>query len=168
MVYRLPTDSDGVKYHGVVDADGDNPGQVLYGVDEHGNYRPVNVDSEGNVLTKVTGSNVEYLVFDIDRDKNNRFGLDYGKSGYGTRDTFSAFESFFIYAENNTDREQEVVMRIYYKGSEDVRVDIPIGVVAVGAVLTKEIHAPFKDFIFRIIGNSANSGTFSTVIFGGY
>src|SRR5699024_3596829 len=46
-------------YHGVVDPDGDNPGQVLYGVDEHGNYRPVKVDNNGNVLTQVTGSNVE-------------------------------------------------------------------------------------------------------------
>src|SRR5690625_3550219 len=61
MVYKLPTDDDGVKYHGVVDADGENPGQVLYGVDEHGNYRPVKVDNDGNVLTQVTGSIVEYI-----------------------------------------------------------------------------------------------------------
>jgi|SRR5690625_1361553 len=64
MVYKLPTDDDGVKYHGVVDADGDNPGQVLYGVDEHGNYRPVKVDNDGNVLTQVTGSNVEEVVLE--------------------------------------------------------------------------------------------------------
>jgi|SRR5690625_775954 len=57
--YRLPMDEDGVKYHGVVDRDGENPGQVLYGLDKNGRLKPVNVDDEGNVLTRLTGSNVE-------------------------------------------------------------------------------------------------------------
>src|SRR5690625_4579290 len=54
--YRLPMDADGVKYHGVVDEDGKFPGQVLYGLDKNGRLKPVNVDDEGNVLTRVTGS----------------------------------------------------------------------------------------------------------------
>jgi len=67
MAYKLPKDDDGVRYHGVVDENDENPGQVLYGVDENGDYRPVNVDKDGNVLTKVTGSNVEQFTF-FDRD----------------------------------------------------------------------------------------------------
>lgn len=54
--YRLPMDADGVKYHGVTDEDGKFPGQVLYGLDKNGRLKPVNVDDEGNVLTRVTGS----------------------------------------------------------------------------------------------------------------
>src|SRR5690625_947421 len=59
--YRLPMDADGVKYHGVIDEDGKFPGQVLYGLDKNGRLKPVNVDDEGNVLTRVTGSNVELI-----------------------------------------------------------------------------------------------------------
>lgn len=71
--YRLPMDADGVKYHGVVDGDGDNPGQVLYGVDEHGNYRPVKVDNNGNVLTRLTGSIIDYQDFSFtDLNENER------------------------------------------------------------------------------------------------
>src|SRR5690625_5597424 len=57
--YRLPMDADGVKYHGVIDEDGKFPGQVLYGLDKNGRLKPVNVDDEGNVLTRLTGSIVE-------------------------------------------------------------------------------------------------------------
>src|SRR5699024_10614229 len=70
--YRLPMDADGVKYHGVVDRDGENPGQVLYGVDENGDYRPVNVDKDGNVLTKVTGSVVEKEIILERKIRNER------------------------------------------------------------------------------------------------
>src|SRR5690625_1037388 len=57
--YRLPLDADGVKYHVVVDEDGQFPGQVLYGLDKNGRLKSVNVVDEGNLLTKVTGSIVE-------------------------------------------------------------------------------------------------------------
>jgi len=61
--YRLPMDDDGVKYHGVVDDDGQYPGQVLYGLDKNGRLKPANVDDEGNVLTQATGSKVKKRIF---------------------------------------------------------------------------------------------------------
>ena len=61
--YRLPMDDDGVKYHGVVDDDGQYPGQVLYGLDKNGRLKPANVDDEGNVLTQATGSKVKKEFF---------------------------------------------------------------------------------------------------------
>jgi len=60
MAYKLPKDDDGVRYHGVVDENDENPGQVLYGVDENGDYRPVQVDENGHVKTQLTVSYVEY------------------------------------------------------------------------------------------------------------
>src|SRR5690625_3402749 len=57
--YRLPMDADGVKYHGTVDQNEENPGQFMYGLDENGNKRIIRTDEQGNVLTRVTGSIVE-------------------------------------------------------------------------------------------------------------
>ena len=57
--YRLPMDADGMKYHGTVDQNEENPGQFMYGLDENGNKRIIRTDEQGNVLTKVTGSNME-------------------------------------------------------------------------------------------------------------
>ena len=57
--YRLPMDADGVKYHGTVDQNEENPGHFMYGLDENGNKRIIRTDEQGNVLTRVTGSNVE-------------------------------------------------------------------------------------------------------------
>jgi len=57
--YRLPMDADGMKYHGTVDQNEENPGQFMYGLDENGNKRIIRTDEQGNVLTRVTGSNVE-------------------------------------------------------------------------------------------------------------
>src|SRR5699024_9742035 len=34
---------------------------TLYGIDSEGNPKPVNVDENGNVLTQLTGSNVELI-----------------------------------------------------------------------------------------------------------
>lgn len=58
--YRLPMDADGVKYHGTVDQNEENPGHFMYGLDENGNKRIIRTDEQGNVLTKVTGSRVDY------------------------------------------------------------------------------------------------------------
>lgn len=60
MAYKLPKDDDGVRYHGVVDENDENPGQFMYGLDENGNKRIIRTDEQGNVLTRVTGSNVGY------------------------------------------------------------------------------------------------------------
>src|SRR5690625_1718867 len=60
--YRLPMDEDGVKYHGTVDQNEENPGQFMYGLDENGNKRIIRTDEQGNVLTRLTGSNVEEVV----------------------------------------------------------------------------------------------------------
>src|SRR5690625_4053309 len=57
--YRLPMDVDGVKYHGTVDQNEENPGLFMYGLDENGNKRIIRTDEQGNVLTRVTGSIVE-------------------------------------------------------------------------------------------------------------
>src|SRR5690625_5311308 len=57
--YRLPMDADGVKYHGTVDQNEENPGQFMYGLDENGNKRIIRTDENGNVLTRLTGSIVE-------------------------------------------------------------------------------------------------------------
>src|SRR5690625_5191489 len=57
--YRLPMDADGVKYHGTVDQNEENPGHFMYGLDENGNKRIIRTDEQGNVLTRVTGSIVE-------------------------------------------------------------------------------------------------------------
>ena len=57
--YRLPMDADGVKYHGTVDQNEENPGHFMYGLDENGNKRIIRTDEQGNVLTRVTGSNVK-------------------------------------------------------------------------------------------------------------
>src|SRR5690625_2047422 len=57
--YRLPMAADGVKYHGTVDQNEENPGQFMYGLDENGNKRIIRTDEQGNVLTQVTGSIVE-------------------------------------------------------------------------------------------------------------
>src|SRR5690625_491152 len=59
--YRLPMDADGVKYHGTVDQNEENPGQFMYGLDENGNKRIIRTDEQGNVLTRVTGSIVELI-----------------------------------------------------------------------------------------------------------
>src|SRR5690625_4414047 len=59
--YRLPMDADGVKYHGTVDQNEENPGHFMYGLDENGNKRIIRTDEQGNVLTKVTGSIVELV-----------------------------------------------------------------------------------------------------------
>jgi|SRR5690625_1112884 len=59
--YRLSLDADGVKYHGTVDQNEENPGQFIYGLDENGNKRIIRTDEQGNVLTRVTGSNVEEI-----------------------------------------------------------------------------------------------------------
>ena len=56
--YRLPMDADGVKYHGTVDQNEENPGHFMYGLDENGNKRIIRTDEQGNVLTRLTGSNV--------------------------------------------------------------------------------------------------------------
>ena len=60
--YRLPMDADGVKYHGTVDQNEENPGQFMYGLDENGNKRIIRTDEQGNVLTRVTGSKVEEVI----------------------------------------------------------------------------------------------------------
>src|SRR5690625_4433321 len=78
--YRLPMDADGVKYHGVVDEDGQFPGQVLYGLDKNGRLKPVNVDGEGNVLTRVTGSIVEKQVEVLSVSKNLDRLVNLGKN----------------------------------------------------------------------------------------
>ena len=57
--YRLPMDADGVKYHGTVDQNEENPGHFMYGLDENGNKRIIRTDENGNVLTRLTGSSVE-------------------------------------------------------------------------------------------------------------
>jgi len=61
--YRLPMDADGVKYHGTVDQNEENPGQFMYGLDENGNKRIIRTDENGNVLTRQTGSKGEYVTF---------------------------------------------------------------------------------------------------------
>jgi|SRR5690625_4724489 len=60
--YRLPMDADGVKYHGTVDQNEENPGHFMYGLDENGNKRIIRTDEQGNVLTRVTGSKVEFEI----------------------------------------------------------------------------------------------------------
>jgi len=62
--YRLPMDADGVKYHGTVDQNEENPGQFMYGLDENGNKRIIRTDEQGNVLTRVTGSILEQEITD--------------------------------------------------------------------------------------------------------
>src|SRR5690625_3381561 len=66
--YRLPMDADGVKYHGTVDQNEENPGHFMYGLDENGNKRIIRTDEQGNVLTRVTGSNVEYVSDRVDEE----------------------------------------------------------------------------------------------------
>ena len=61
--YRLPMDADGVKYHGTVDQNEENPGHFMYGLDENGNKRIIRTDEQGNVLTRVTGSIVEEIIY---------------------------------------------------------------------------------------------------------
>src|SRR5690625_8053562 len=57
--YRLPMDADGVKYHGTVDQNEENPGQFMYGLDENGNKRIIRTDEQRNVLTRDTGNILE-------------------------------------------------------------------------------------------------------------
>src|SRR5690625_2749185 len=87
MTYQLPTDADGVKYHGR-EYD-DKGGIIAAGVDEHGNDKPILINTDGSlnmqsvvqelhdikqrqqeilerlddpIDTRVTGSNVEEVV----------------------------------------------------------------------------------------------------------
>src|SRR5690625_2766710 len=86
MTYQLPTDADGVKYHGR-EYD-DKGGIIAAGVDEHGNDKPILINTDGSlnmqsvvqelhdikqrqqeilerlddpIDTRVTGSNVELI-----------------------------------------------------------------------------------------------------------
>lgn len=91
--YRLPLDADGVKYHGR-EYD-DKGGIIAAGVDEHGNDKPILINTDGSlnmqsvvqelhdikqrqqeilerlddpIDTRLTGSNVELLVAELDSD----------------------------------------------------------------------------------------------------
>lgn len=58
MIFPKPQHLKGSSY---VDTGDGNPfPTMLYGVDDNGKERPVNVDKDGNVLTRQTGSIVEY------------------------------------------------------------------------------------------------------------
>lgn len=61
MPFELPKDRNNVNYFGTTDRNNENLGQFMYGLDESGNPRIVRTDEEGNVLTRVTGSNIEEI-----------------------------------------------------------------------------------------------------------
>src|SRR5690625_4720827 len=122
--YRLPMDADGVKYHGVVDEDGQFPGQVLYGLDKNGRLKPINVDGEGNVLTRVTGSIVEDVAeFTVD---SSEFGdVSSGRLYLNSDGTVEWLGSKYVYdiseyrkcvvlIKNNTDKDISRVSILYY------------------------------------------------------
>src|SRR5690625_2223592 len=119
--YRLPMDADGVKYHGTVDQNEENPGQFMYGLDENGNKRIIRTDEQGNVLTRVTGSNVEvikeYMAEPVLNTRNffvGDFITDNVSSLRGVNVSHYSMISIFI--RNNTP--EEVLINNAYFGTE--------------------------------------------------
>src|SRR5690625_2361797 len=120
--YRLPMDADGVKYHGTVDQNEENPGHFMYGLDENGNKRIIRTDEQGNVLTRVTGSIVELIEGRVveSRETNN---LWIGASEYETvRDVYGIDVSKYRYLNllvaNYTERPIEL-RRNYFGTQQD-------------------------------------------------
>src|SRR5690625_4301922 len=103
MTYQLPTDADGVKYHGR-EYD-DKGGIIAVGVDEHGNDKPILINTDGSlnmqsvvqelhdikqrqqeilerlddpIDTRLTGSNVEeerISISDLDVDEREEYRI---------------------------------------------------------------------------------------------
>lgn len=78
---------------------------MLYGIDSEGNPKPVNVDENGNVLTQLTGSNVEK---EIDRDVTITAN---GSKGY-ILDLDATKYMLGIFAQNNGDVNISVIYRL--------------------------------------------------------
>src|SRR5690625_2280931 len=107
--YRLPMDADGVKYHGTVDQNEENPGQFMYGLDENGNKRIIRTDEQGNVLTRLTGSNVEVLEYrNITVPSNSRFTVD--------RIDVSNYSHYTVAVVSNVQHDYEVLKRNQFGG----------------------------------------------------
>src|SRR5690625_4851377 len=83
--YRLPMDADGVKYHGTVDQNEENPGHFMYGLDENGNKRIIRTDKQGNVLTRLTGSKVEYVELNNRSIRTENAGVHFIRTPKGAK-----------------------------------------------------------------------------------
>ena len=132
--YRLPMDADGVKYHGTVDQNEENPGHFMYGLDENGNKRIIRTDEQGNVLTRVTGSNMELMKSVGDENVFNSLSIrgfvylgENVTSSSGNIEPFSLKNSKerSLYIYNKTD--VEITISALFVFYENVRIgNIPI------------------------------------------
>src|SRR5690625_2965650 len=121
--YRLPMDADGVKYHGTVDQNEENPGQFMYGLDENGNKRIIRTDEQGNVLTQVTGSNVELEVYKGE-DLSGTIGSSYNKPSGASK---AVIEFVIEKKDDNPDGRISIVSLNRLSGSRHDSIEISSG-----------------------------------------